>query len=78
MQKRDMFELIKNIKGLGAVYNRLFKDLKEDPLRTVYTVIFLYLIGFALSLSFAIFYAEINKKEVNIIIQPNDSKSVSE
>jgi hypothetical protein len=56
----------------SSVYNRLWKDLKEDPIRTVYTLIMVYLIGAVIIFSVAKIYVEISKKQVNIIIEPED------
>lgn len=56
----------------ASIYNRLWKDLKDDPIRTVYTLIMVYLIGTVIIFSVAKIYVEISKKQVNIIIEPED------
>jgi len=59
----------------SSIYNRLWKDLKEDPIRTVYTLIMVYIIGTVITFSVAKIYVEISKKRVNIIIESEDSNN---
>lgn len=70
---RELIEpLIKLISELTiGSYDRLSKDLKRDPINTIYTIIFLLLIGFTLTYCGLKIYAEFSKKEVHFIIEPN-------
>jgi hypothetical protein len=64
-------EFIKYFSELASsIYNRLWKDLKEDPIRTIYTLIMVYIIMIVITLSISKIYVEVTKKQIHIIIDP--------